>query len=504
MTKLRSIFFRVALVAVASSVALVVLELVARQLDGYPLLTLRLPPGGPPAAFRYLPTVSLAGKASTLNPAPDTDPAWIDVSPPLLIRPPVHPEFLELRSRWTGPAMSEFDLYNVWNRKMVEERGCTNLRELSRLPMPLRVFESVDGTAYPPYRYYPSRTTPLGMTTNAFGFRGPEIPLDKPAKTIRIAFLGASTTVGSYGAPYSYPEYVVHWLNLWAERTKAGVRFDGINAGRTGMTSTHIAAVARQEVLPFEPDLLVYYEGSNQFIFTDENLAGDEFPPLGRRKSPWQSVVDRASPYSALVTRTALGLRKLEGREPEPTKPPYTLRWPTGLDMEAPDLDRSDLPLDLSKIVSDLGSIRDAASAHGAELAVSSFMIFVHEGLELDPHDDVFLYDWLNQRCWPYTYRDLRRLADFQNRVFESFAQQENLLFVDVAGRFPAERQWFFDPIHFTNDGMRLQAWVVFQSLLPRIRDRIGSGAWPRPDREPLAAHPNLRGYHDYVLPCAE
>jgi hypothetical protein len=51
-----------------------------------------------------------------------------------------------------------------------------------------------------------------------FGWRGPEIPLDKPAGTIRIAFVGASTTVGLFDLPFSYPEYVVHWLNLWAER----------------------------------------------------------------------------------------------------------------------------------------------------------------------------------------------------------------------------------------------------------------------------------------------
>lgn len=501
-TRFRRILVPSTVVTISVLLALVVLEVVARSLDGYSILPVRLPPGFAPSSIRLPPPpASLAEKAATLEPDRESDPAWIDIAPPPVARAPVDPEFLERRRRATNPGIDEFDLYNVWNRTVAEERGCGTLRQLSRLPMPLDVFEPVEPGHSPPYRYYQSRTSPVGLATNAFGFRGPDIPLNKPAGTVRMAFVGASTTVGSYGAPFSYPEYVVHWLNLWAAKSKSPVRFDLVNAGRLGMTSPNIAAIVRQEVMPLEPDLLVYYEGSNQFIFAD-NLAGEEFPVLGRPESRWEAFVRRAGPFSALVSRIARGLKSMQTSAAEPPKPRYTLRWPEGLDRKAPDIERTDLPLDLPQIVSDLRSIRDAAAAGGAELAVSSFVLFVEDGLRTSRGG--FVYDWLNHRCWPYTYADLRMLADFQNTVFESLARTENLLFVDMARRFPMEEEWFFDAIHFTNDGIRLQAWVVLQSILPQIRERIASGAWPRPDREAIAAHPNLRGYGQMALPCAQ
>jgi hypothetical protein len=494
-----------ALVAASSLFALASLELCARFLDGYPLFTLRLPPGFPPAMLRAVPPPRgpLAPEAAKLLFDSEVDAGWIDVPPPALAnRGPVAPDLLERRSRMTGGGFDEFDLYNVWNRRMIEERACSDMPQLLRLPMPVDVFEPVEPSASPPYRYYPARTTPLGLTTNAFGFRGPDVPLDKPAGTVRVAFLGASTTVGSYSSPFSYPEYVVHWLNLWAAKTGTSVRFDLLNSGRTGMTSKDIAAIARQEVLPLEPDLLVYYEGANQFVFADR-MAGDEYAVLGKPESRWESVVRRARPYSALVGRVSRAIQLFEDPAPEPAKPRYTLRWPEGLDRQAPDIDRKDLPLDLTTIVSDLHAIREASVAQGADLAVASFVLFARDGLEI-PARRRFIYDWLNQRCWPYTYADLRMLADFQNTVLERFAKRENLLFVDLARRYPMNDEWFLDAVHFDDYGIRLQAWIVFQSILPRVRERMAARAWPRPDKTPLRAHPNLRGYAPMSVDCAK
>jgi hypothetical protein len=505
--KARRVFLRLALVGFSVLSSLLALELAARWLDGYPVLVTRLPAGIPLSALdaarqAAAPRAPLASEAAKLRLDAEADPAWIENEPARAAnRGPVAPDLLERRQRLTDPRVDEFDLYNVWNRTVAEEQGCSTKSLLSRLPMPLDVFDPVEPGGRPTYRYYPSRTTPLGLVTNSFGFRGPDVPLNKPAGTVRIAFLGASTTVGSYDAPFSYPDYVVHWLNLWAAKTKSPVRFDFVNAGRTGMTSGNIAAIARQEVLPLEPDLLVYYEGSNQFIFAD-NLAGDSFPALGRPESQWDSLVRRLQPYSALVGRVSRGLQSFGGAAPEPRKPDYTLRWPEGVDRRKPDIERKDLPLDLANIVADLRSIRAAASAEGTELAVASFVMLVRDGLRVTMARRGFVYDWLNERCWPYTYRDLRMLADFQNEVLAGLAKNDGLLFVDVAKHYPMEEEWFSDAIHFTRDGMRLQAWIVFQSLLPRIRERIASGAWPRPDRAALAAHPNLRGYEPLTLSC--
>ena len=47
------------------------------------------------------------------------------------------------------------------------------------------------------FRFLPDTTTPIGLVTNAYGFRGAPVPLARQPKTIRIAFIGASTTVSA-------------------------------------------------------------------------------------------------------------------------------------------------------------------------------------------------------------------------------------------------------------------------------------------------------------------
>jgi lysophospholipase L1-like esterase len=91
------------------------------------------------------------------------------------------------------------------------------------------------------------------------------LELNKDGKTVRIAFVGASTTIGGYNLPYSYPELVGHWLNRWLRAQGWDVRVEIINAARSGIDTDSIAAIVRQEVLPVEPDLVVYYDGANEF-----------------------------------------------------------------------------------------------------------------------------------------------------------------------------------------------------------------------------------------------
>ena len=51
----------------------------------------------------------------------------------------------------------------------------------------------------------------------------------------------------------------------------------------------------------------------------------------------------------------------------------------------------------------------------GAELAVSSFKWLVHDGMVLDPVRHRFMLGQLNYVHRPFRYRDLERLAKFQN-----------------------------------------------------------------------------------------
>src|SRR5262249_30185557 len=146
-------------------------------------------------AWRPPPPISLASLAVAVGTAPDTDPAWIDQVPTPLPGLP-DPDLVALRDLPRWPQVMEFDLYNVWNRAWLDAHGCQPNGMAPSLPMPLLAFDPPGGSQHPVYRFRPGRTRPDGLTTNHFGWRGPDVPLDKPPGTIRIAFVGASTTAG--------------------------------------------------------------------------------------------------------------------------------------------------------------------------------------------------------------------------------------------------------------------------------------------------------------------
>ena len=247
-------------------------EIGFRMADGYVLAKVELP--DEPPRPREKPLADFVARLPHDN---SVNPAWIDASPPPLnaAQPPaeMRAQRIAALDRQTLPAT----LYRQWNSHYVANLGCIPNGHLWDGPPPLRVFDAPDPISQPIYRQPLNTTTPHGLVTNRFGWRGPDLPIDKPAGTIRIAFVGASTTIGAHWDPFSYPEYVVHWLNLWAASTRIPVRFDGINAGREGLISTSSAAIVRQELLPMEVDLVVNYEGANQFSLA--NLIDVQVPP---------------------------------------------------------------------------------------------------------------------------------------------------------------------------------------------------------------------------------
>jgi predicted secreted protein len=510
-------WLNVLLVVISVAVTAVAAEFLVRWLDK----------GGEiGSAARHLDEIPLA---------PGVERAWFyETPPPLPNRKEVPEEWRELVRDVEKSGITEgtrrADMFKAWNSAFVGD-PCRHAY-LCGAPGHLFVYDppkDAGGTGEnrPPYRFLPNATTPARLTTNAYGFRGPPVPFQRQPKTIRIAFIGASTTVGSHFFPYSFPEFVGNWLNLWAAQQKFDVKFEVLNAGRESVTSTDNVNIVREEVLPLKPDLIVYYEGANQFQLgtmmpgaapkpvSHMLLAPDEScparpPPTAPATAPangnsgaagggranaagpgWlerfgQSIVDEF----ALVrrVRALFVAHEMPAGGAEWPKPDYKLAWPAGLDERDPDVGRPDLPINLSTILGDLDAMRSAARQSGAELVLASFFWLVKDGMVLDPVRHRAILEYLNQGYAPFRYRDLERMAAFENRVFAKYARANNLDFIDVARDTPFDPDLFIDAIHTTYAGERMRGWVFFQLLVPIVERHLKSGAWPRqvtPSTEP-------------------
>ena len=457
----------------------------------------------PSAAVRYLDGLPLAEGVRR---------SWFaEDPPPLPNRRKVSAEDAELVRRVEASGVTDgtrrSDMFKAWNSVFVGPDPCAH-PYLKDAPGRLYVYDPPDGSPWPRFRFLPDTTTPVGLVTNAYGFRGGPVPLVRQLKTIRIAFLGASTTVSSHYLPYSYPEHVGYWLNRWAAAKKLDLRFEVLNAGRESIGSPDIAAIMRNEVAPLAPDLVVYYEGANQFYL--QPLV-PQLPPrpaglpvvttpapgfFGRilQDLSYSSVLAKrlknllaqyASPPAPDAAAGASRTPAADGREWP--KPDYTLVWPAGVDENDPDLARKDLPVTLSVILADLGRIEATAQAVGGELALASFKWLVEDGMVLDPVRHRFILEYLNFGYAPFRYRDLARLARFQNRVLEKYAKEHRIDFLDVARLMPSDPDLFVDAIHGTPEGIRLRAWIMLQLLVPVIDRHLAAGTWPKSSFPPVA-----------------
>jgi hypothetical protein len=463
------------------------LELAFRLLDHQPLTRVALVSASPQEAGPPAPTESPALKYVDRVPlADDVDRRWYGEEP--AARTPFQLDG-QLAARAAQYPADPYTPFFAFNRQYLEKQLCGNRRSPPGGLQEFFFFEPPDGQSYPTYRHLAHINPPSWFVTNNFGWRGPDGELNRPAQVIRLAFVGASTTVGGYAMPFSYPELIERWLNLWATRRGLEVRFEGINAGRTGIDSRSIAGIVKEELVPVDPDLVVFYEGANQFA------PGSVLHSPFRRVFPKPVVTFRERTalerYSALVRRLLSGWDRIRGHSgEEPTKPPAILDWPSGVDELAPDPHDPRLPMELPQVVHDLDDMRRALEPIGSTLAVSSFIWLAYPGLKLDPVRHSGIYRYLNDTLWPISYAHVRRMADFQNRAFAAYARESGAPFIDVHAEFPPDPDLFDDPIHLTYAGVRLQGWIFLQHLVRIIEQRLNERRWPRPSKPLRAVHP--------------
>ena len=455
-------------------------EVIFRVIDGYQLTSGPLVVISSADTKQFVQSVDARARqyAAEIKIDPSFQLEWYDSNPPELTdRKPTFPlpaDWAKAVEKETGLAQVDLRYWYNYNFMKMVCGGKVHYERLSRFktsPGFVYTFVGPDDTPYPQFRYVP-RGWDWGATNrNNFGFRGPDISFPKPAQTVRIAFLGYSTTENGY--PWAYPDFVAQILREWARSNGLNVDFDVLNAGRAGVDSSGMAHIMRYEVAPLQPDIVVVSPGAANLIFREDVLHRDS--TAARVQSSWH--YDNTH-YSALAVRLNELMTRIQTAGSEPAKPPHRLTFDLLQDV---DVERVDLPFQLHQEITAMRDIAQVSRAIGAEVFLTSSVVLAHDGLRLDMGRHRLIFELLNGFYWPLTYAEIRHGVEFENRAYRALSEKDHLGFIEIDKYFPQDPDFFTDTVHFTyQSGFRLQASIMAQQLAPFIRDKLRKHELPR------------------------
>lgn len=192
-------------------------------------------------------------------------------------------------------------------------------------------------------------------------FNVQQFAVDKPDDVFRVFCLGGSTT---YGRPYADKTSFAGWLRALLPEADRTRRYEIVNAGGISYASYRVARVA-EEVLDYDPDVLVIYTGHNEFL--EDRTYG-----AVRDRAPWlRGAIDVAN-RTRLGALAASMLRDdaapVDGRTILPTEVQARLDHSAGLDL----YERDDaLSAGVTRHYEDaLRSMVGAARAQGVEVVL--------------------------------------------------------------------------------------------------------------------------------------
>lgn len=150
----------------------------------------------------------------------------------------------------------------------------------------LKLFRGYDGTHLIQYEFDPYKNilpTPnyvdtRGIQHNSVGFRrSSEVTVEPPPNTYRVFLMGASTAYGLGGLwPHLQRDFEVidnrHTIDAYLERDLRaafpGMNVEVINAAITSTWTHHHLIYLNQKILRYQPDMIVFLDGFNDFYHT--------------------------------------------------------------------------------------------------------------------------------------------------------------------------------------------------------------------------------------------
>jgi len=282
------------------------------------------------------------------------------------------------------------------------------------------------------------------ISVNSLGFRGPEIAVPKPPHTLRIAYLGASTTWCGEGS--GNDRVWPHLVTASLSEAFPGTRFDYINAGVPGYTMPSILANLQKRVAPLQPDVIVIYEAANMLSGEMRERAEE----AGLIKDRDVEVSSFLSQYSLLWYLVEKNLRlKAAQRNAE--------------SHHLLDVDVNSLGSDYRKTLTD---VVVAAQQDAKLVAVATFAIQPRAGqtAEQQKHASESALFYM-----PFvTPKTIIDVYARYNQIIREVARETGAFLIEGETDIPGDPVNFTDSVHFTDAGSAAMARRIGTALIAR------------------------------------
>jgi hypothetical protein len=281
---------------------------------------------------------------------------------------------------------------------------------------------------------------------NSWGFRSPEIGMEKKPGCRRVMVIGGSEMFGLYESPGK--DFTAVLLSRLNERDC----FEMINAGMSGMSLDAAMAYWRLRLVKFKPDIVMIYA-------TPALQITDSFPP-----APYRPRFEDE--------RLAHGfqLRFLEWMRQYVHLPEAMQDWKVEREYKAEIASHPagwviDSPPEagFKSFDAKLHALIDAVKSTGAAIVLMTHAErATPDTLDSHPHD-VSYFKQNYPRVAPRVQLEFNEIADARVREITA---QENLRLVDIDHLLSGCRECFADPVHFSDLGAERAADAAAQVLL--------------------------------------
>lgn len=302
---------------------------------------------------------------------------------------------------------------------------------------------------------------------NRIGFRGPDPPPDFDRRLTIVAVGGSTTECLYLNEGRSWPEQLAALLRP---------RFDSLwvnNAGLDGHTTFGHLMLLEQLVLPLRPKLVLFLIGLND--------VGRELPKGRELVAPEPDLPTRLARVSALAALLQnLGRQRAAQRENLPHRELDFLHlrtlYPKHARARALLLENEQRYLPgfrerVERIVS-------LCRAHGVEPVLMTQPALYSSATDPDTGTQLALVEVDDERqlhgglAW--------RLLEQYNDVTRAVGRERKVLVVDVARRVEGRSAYFYDWMHFTEDGAGAVARAAAEALEPFLSERFRGSAAQR------------------------